>query len=177
MPIPGGGGELITAEEVKGWIQDRRTMPLSDLSRDVRLSLAGAQDKIPVIFADGALYLPVRGSPSTHRLKLPSRDYKQLPENEHCMTSLARAFGLDAHKSEPYPVGRVWLTIATRYDRIKETVGLSRRLHQEDFCQALGFSHFKSLRGMNCSDRREYSARRGRGGDGASTQEGGVPGG
>lgn len=46
--------------------------------RGTRLSLAGAQDKLPVYLApDGRLMLPMNGAPSTHILKVPSGRFKR----------------------------------------------------------------------------------------------------
>ncbi|MGQ0508586.1 MAG: HipA domain-containing protein [Myxococcaceae bacterium] len=60
----------------------------------LRLSLAGAQDKLPVIAEGQKLFLPEGSSASTHILKLPSRRWGKLPENQLVMLSLARLVGL-----------------------------------------------------------------------------------
>ena len=51
-------------------------------SGGVRLSLAGAQDKLPVRVDGAEISLPLGSSPSTHILKFASRDWKHLPANE-----------------------------------------------------------------------------------------------
>src|SRR3546814_4678811 len=49
----------------------------------MRLSLAGAQDKLAVVLeADGRLRLPHRGEPSTHILKPDSRRFRGLRDAE-----------------------------------------------------------------------------------------------
>lgn len=118
----------------------RRFSVLAEVAggRRVRLSLAGAQDKLPVhVDARGRLGLPLGGSPSSHILKVPSRSYKHLPANEVLTTRLARALGLEAIDAELLRVGGVDVLLARRYDR-RVTDGNVRRLHQEDLCQALG---------------------------------------
>ena len=106
--------------------------------RGLRLSLAGAQDKLPV-YRDpaGLLCLPMHGAPSTHILKVPSRRFKHLPANELLTTRLARALSLSTVEMELLPVEGVELLLVRRYDRLVAD-GVVRRLHQEDVCQALG---------------------------------------
>lgn len=106
---------------------------------EVRLSLAGAQDKLPVAVQGGKLLLPLRHSPSTHLLKFGSRFYSHLPENEVYVTMLARAIGLPAVESVLQKTGQASIALVKRYDR-SCVDGVWERLHQEDFCQALGIS-------------------------------------
>lgn len=106
----------------------------------MRLSLAGAQDKLAVVAeADGRLRLPHRGEPSTHVLKPDSRRFRGLRDAEALGLALARAVGLDAAAGRLVDVlGRPALLIE-RYDRFRTPDGTLHRLHQEDFCQALGY--------------------------------------
>lgn len=106
----------------------------------MRLSLAGAQDKLAVVAEeDGRLRLPYRGEPSTHILKPDSRRFRGLRDAEALGLALARDLGLDAASSRLVEVlGRPALLIE-RYDRVHAPDGTLQRLHQEDFCQALGY--------------------------------------
>ncbi|MGH1347250.1 MAG: HipA N-terminal domain-containing protein [Nannocystales bacterium] len=52
------------------------------LDESNRLSLAGAQDKLPVCVHADAILLPLAGAPSTHILKLPNPAFGWLPANE-----------------------------------------------------------------------------------------------
>lgn len=104
----------------------------------LRLSLAGAQDKLPVrVAADGRLQVPVGSAASTHILKFAGRDFAHLTANEVFTTWLARRLGLgvvDATlETRLDPPG----CLVTRYDR-RLADGQAVRLHQEDLCQALG---------------------------------------
>lgn len=114
-----------------------------------RLSLAGAQDKCAVLYSREAYFNPIGDAPSTHILKFESQDYKNLPLYEVFTTRLAGAIDLpvvdiDLCYSKSQSFARV-----VRYDRYTPDVnhdeleqgGHIRRLHQEDFCQALGFAH------------------------------------
>lgn len=104
---------------------------------EVRLSLAGAQDKLPVyVDAEGELFLPKGRAASSHLLKFESREFKQLPANELFNLRLASEVGLTTVRSSLRPIGRASALLVERYDRVRVDHEV-RRLHQEDFCQAL----------------------------------------
>ncbi|MDO9172820.1 MAG: type II toxin-antitoxin system HipA family toxin [bacterium] len=105
--------------------------------RELRLSLAGAQDKLPVHFADGRLSLPSGNRASTHLLKIASGGFPDLVQNELFCLTLARGVGLDVPPAQMAATATPIL-IVERYDRRTDADGTVRRLHQEDFCQALG---------------------------------------
>lgn len=106
----------------------------------VRLSLAGAQSKLPVVVRDGRVGLPVGNAPSTHVLKPElSEWFKGIAANEHCCMTLARYLGLPVPETELRTVGHHPCVLVQRYDReIDKVTGKVFRVHQEDFCQALG---------------------------------------
>ncbi len=110
------------------------------LGTPLRLSLAGAQDKIAVVAdANGRLRLPVRGEASSHILKPDSRRFRGLCELEALGLALARAVGLRTASANPVEIAGHRALLVERYDRIATTDAGTRRLHQEDFCQALGY--------------------------------------
>lgn len=103
----------------------------------LRLSLAGAQSKLPVIATEQGIALPEPGAPTTHILKPPIERFPGTTENEAFCMRLARDVGLDVAPVEIRAIGNRRVLLIERYDRtIVE--GRVRRLHQEDFCQALG---------------------------------------
>ncbi len=61
----------------------------------LRLSLAGAQSKLPVLLIDGQIALPAPGQPTSHILKPPISRFEGTTENEYFCMSLASAIGLD----------------------------------------------------------------------------------
>jgi serine/threonine-protein kinase HipA len=104
----------------------------------LRLSLAGAQDKLPVVFDGDRIGLPRNGTPSSHILKPAIRTLSDTVTNEGFCLALAETMQLKPAKSQVRSVlGRQFLLVE-RYDRVEDSKGLWRRLHQEDFCQALG---------------------------------------
>ncbi len=114
--------------------------PMMAGEKGLRLSLAGAQSKLPVVLRDGCFYLPENGAPSTHILKPElSEWFAGIVYNEHCCMTLARALGIPAAETRIVEIGNVPCLLVTRYDRaIDGVTGKVRRIHQEDFCQALG---------------------------------------
>jgi serine/threonine-protein kinase HipA len=104
----------------------------------LRLSLAGAQQKLPVVVVRGQIGLPQPGQPTTHILKPPIERFKATTENEAFSMRLAAAVKLPVAAVEPRCInGRTFLLVE-RYDRKIGADGRVGRLHQEDFCQALG---------------------------------------
>lgn len=104
-----------------------------------RLSLAGAQDKIAVVEDAGRLRLPATGEISTHILKPDSIVYPGLRDLEALGLRLARAIGLNVAQSALTEVAGRPALLLERYDRASAPDGRMIRLHQEDFCQALGY--------------------------------------
>lgn len=110
----------------------------------LRLSLAGAQSKLPVLLIDGQIALPAPGQPTSHILKPPISRFEGTTENEFFCMSLAGAIGLNVAAVEMRVVADRSFLLVTRYDRAVGTGGEVTRLHQEDFAQALGVpSHRK----------------------------------
>ena len=106
----------------------------------LRLSLAGAQDKLPVVVEGEKIGLPLYGAPSTHILKPPIQGVDGSVFNEGFCMALALALKLDVAKTQIRHVanqsGQRDYLLVERYDRQVGQQNL--RLHQEDFCQALG---------------------------------------
>jgi serine/threonine-protein kinase HipA len=104
----------------------------------IRLSLAGAQTKLAVHKGtNGVLSIPLRGAPSTHILKPAVKSLHHVVFNEAFCMKLAQAVKLRTANCEIGHIEGIDYLLVERYDRRSqgsETV----RLHQEDFCQALG---------------------------------------
>ncbi len=112
--------------------------PLLAGEAGLRLSLAGAQSKVPVVLVDGTVALPVPGQATTHILKPTISRFPATTENEAFIMRLAAAVGLDVAPVEPRIVRDRAFLLVRRYDRVVGDHGNVVRLHQEDFCQALG---------------------------------------
>lgn len=103
----------------------------------VSMSLAGAQDKLPLILVEGRLAIPTGGASSTHILKPSNPRLPGSVENEALCMVLARRCGLPVAEVTTGVAGARSYLLVKRYDRV-EMGGRTVRLHQEDFCQALG---------------------------------------
>lgn len=139
-PVPEGPFQqrLLTEKELRATITILPRRPLLAGEEGLRLSLAGAQAKLPIVLTPEGIALPAPGQPTTHILKPPISRFEGTTENEAFAMRLAHNIGLnvaevDIRRAE----GAVFLLIR-RYDRAIDTAGQVFRLHQEDFCQALG---------------------------------------
>ncbi|MFN3731386.1 type II toxin-antitoxin system HipA family toxin [Comamonas testosteroni] len=138
------------------WLSDEKLLALLDelprrpmLAGDdgLRLSLAGAQDKLPVVVDESIpsavrIGLPRNGAPSSHILKPAIHAVEDSVANEGFCMLLAQIMGLRPANARIHSVlGRSFLLVE-RYDRELHGQGPHqlqlKRLHQEDFCQALG---------------------------------------
>lgn len=135
-----GDRDKLSFAEIDRVIENRESLYVHTLIQHKgRFSLAGAQDKIPVIFQDGELLLPRDAAPTTHILKPPARiagTYETVA-NEYLSMSLARAVGLPVPEVQLVGEEHLLFLIA-RYDRRKNKTGVER-IHQFDLCQAQGY--------------------------------------
>jgi len=112
--------------------------PLLAGDEGVSMSLAGVQSKLAVaVDSSGAVCIPLDGSPSTHILKPDSDKLWGSVENEAFCLALARRCGIAVPDFTTGRVGTRYYLLVERYDR-RRVEGGWRRVHQEDFCQALG---------------------------------------
>ena len=128
----------ISSGELKALIASLPKKPLLVGEEGIRLSLAGAQGKIAVAIRDGKMALPLNGSPSTHILKPNSPYFEGLVENEFFCMKLASAIGLEVANVKMGMADSTKFLQVERYDRSCPPDGELARIHQEDFCQALG---------------------------------------
>jgi len=103
----------------------------------LRLSLAGAQDKLPVVAEGDRIGLPLFNSPSSHILKPSIAGLEGSVFNEGFCLALANVLKLDTVKAEIRRISDRHYLLVERYDRQVTADGRLMRLHQEDFCQAL----------------------------------------
>ena len=143
-------GAPLPTEEERGWrltdhelarlLRSLPRRPLMAGEGDIRLSLAGAQDKIAVYIDGEDISLPLGGSISSHILKPAIPSFPGVVENEAFCMELARQVGLPVPAAMAIEGERPFYLVE-RYDRRRSEDGRLLRLHQEDFCQALGYAH------------------------------------
>lgn len=129
------------------WLDESQLIALLDelprrpmlAGRDgMRLSLAGAQDKLPVVFDGERIGLPKGGQPSTHILKPAIASVEGSVINEGFCLALALAMGMPTAQAQIFQANDRQVLLVARYDRRTGDDGQPMRIHQEDFCQALG---------------------------------------
>ena len=129
----------------------KRNLPLMASWDDIRMSLAGVQEKLGLrIDAHGAMFLPEGTAASTHIVKPENArlDFPFCPANEFFCMRLATELGVPVPVVDLLHLPTPLYTIE-RFDRKAVTtiggdVGSGvQRLHQIDLCQALGVSPSK----------------------------------
>ncbi len=103
-----------------------------------RLSLAGAQNKLAVGYKNGKILLIKGGSPTTHIIKPEIELFTDTVYNELFCMKLAKLLNIDVPEVSIHFVNDTPYFLTERYDRKIDEDGAITRIHQEDFCQALG---------------------------------------
>ena len=136
-PSQSSSYQALSHQELNNMIDNRMTRPLIMARDDIRMSLAGTQDKLPVFFEKKHLYLPIGFKPSSHILKPPSLAWPDTVINEMFCMTLAQRARLNVPNATVYNTDKYLCYLIERYDRVMENQTLNR-IHQEDFCQAIG---------------------------------------
>lgn len=140
LPVPTRCDDVqwLSDEEVVAILDELPRRPMLAGKDGLRLSLAGAQDKLPVVFDGTRIGLPLNGTPSSHILKPTIHAVEDSVINEGFCMALAEAMQLKPAKSKVHFVLDRSFLLVERYDRLLDAQGHRQRVHQEDFCQALG---------------------------------------
>ena len=128
----------LTDEELKKHIEELPFKPFFvQADNDIRLSLAGSQDKSAITLVEGKVCLPKNSTPTTHILKPVIKNLEYTTINEYICMKAAKKLNIDVADVDIRQIDNIKYLLIKRYDReIKnKTV---KRIHQEDFCQALG---------------------------------------
>lgn len=137
-PLESGNYRLLPTDELDRIIESMPRRPLLAAEEGVRLSLAGAQNKLPVHYEDEKLYLPEGSFASSYILKPQIPHIEDAVFNEAFCMMLAGRLGFSVARPLAKSTGKNWYYLVERYDRVVRPGERVRRLHQEDFCQALG---------------------------------------
>lgn len=114
---------------------------------ELRLSIAGAQEKTALLWRDGNWWLPHGATPTTHILKLPMGlvgnmrlDLSESIENEWLCAEILAAYGLPVARTAPLRFEDIRALAVERFDRAWWHAEDGRRWlirrPQEDMCQA-----------------------------------------
>ena len=127
----------LTDDALNQLVREMPQKPMLVAEGDIRLSLAGAQNKLPVFYDMGVVSLTKGYVPSSHILKPPMEHFSNTVENEIFCMQLAKKMGLNVPEVTLLQTEKP-LYLIERYDRTRNAEGELVRLHQEDFCQSLG---------------------------------------
>lgn len=134
--LPSDAYEPITEADLISILNQLPQRPLLAGKAEIRLSLAGAQNKLALRLDARGFSIPLHESPSTHILKPEHDRFPGLADNEAYCLKLASAVGLNVCEAEVRQFEQHRCLLVSRYDRALRN-GTVLRLHQEDFCQAL----------------------------------------
>jgi serine/threonine-protein kinase HipA len=125
-------------EDLERLIEELPNKPFLVGDEGVSMSLAGVQTKLAVaVDQTGCVCIPMNGSPSTHILKPDAPRLWGSVQNEAFCLTLARRMKIPTPSVTTGQAGKRTYLLIKRFDRT-EVSGRWRRLHQEDYCQALG---------------------------------------
>jgi serine/threonine-protein kinase HipA len=134
----------LSDNELAQIIHNLPKQPLMAGEQGIRLSMAGAQDKLAVCIKDGQYMIPLGNAISTHIIKPEKQHFLELIDIENFCMKLSASIGIPTARTEIKNISGSRFLLVERYDRIHSTDGSISRLHQEDFCQAMGkMSMFK----------------------------------
>lgn len=115
---------------------------------DLRLSIAGAQEKTALLRHNKQWLLPHGSTPTTHIFKLPlglvghmQADMRTSVENEWLCSKIMQAYGIPIAACEIARFEDQKALVVERFDRtLSKDISWIVRLPQEDMCQAMGIS-------------------------------------
>lgn len=141
----------VSIDELTERLNQRKQIPITIWDGKPRLSVAGAQEKLPITKIDGKYGFGDGELSSTHILKFDKTDEK-LVLNEYFSLTLAKNAGVDVTNFELKKIGDEFVLEIKRFDRIIISNKKVQKLHLVDGCQLLGVpSSFKYERNFGTS--------------------------
>jgi len=129
----------ITDEELANRISNIEESSIVIWDKKERLSLAGVQEKLPVIIKDGQIGLGDGTLSSTHIMKFQTKKHTNIVVNELFCMKLAKKINLSVAEVELYRFKEHPVLMVKRFDRIYKESRVER-LHVIDGCQMLDLS-------------------------------------
>lgn len=140
-------GDPLTSDDVERVLAGALTPSMGQQGNEdtFRISLAGAQEKIALLWHADQWNRPNGATPTTHILKLPigvspqGIDLTTSVENEWVCAKIVQAYGIDTAPCRIETFGQFKTLIVERFDRrLADDRTWWLRLPQEDFCQVTG---------------------------------------
>ena len=129
----------ITDKELANRITNMEENSIVIWDKQERLSLAGVQEKLPVIIKDGQIGLGDGLLSSTHIMKFQTKKHANIVVNELFCMKLAGKINLSVAEVELYRFAEHPVLMVKRFDRVY-TENRVERLHVIDGCQMLDLS-------------------------------------
>jgi antitoxin component HigA of HigAB toxin-antitoxin module len=119
LPVPTRNDDVqwLSDQEVVAILDELPRRPMLAGKDGLRLSLAGAQDKLPVVFDGARIGLPRNGTPSSHILKPAIHAVQDSVSNEGFCMALAEAMQLKPAKSKVHLVLDRSFLLVERYEQ------------------------------------------------------------
>lgn len=150
-------GDVLSEAQVAELLAGTRTGPdigaAQDADQDLRISLAGAQDKTALLRYKDQWLVPRGSTATTHIFKLPlgfigarKANFQDSVDNEWLCLRLLKEMGLPTAEATIEQFNDQRVLCVQRFDRrLRKTAEgeILLRLPQEDFCQVLGRSYLK----------------------------------
>ncbi|MGH8226732.1 MAG: type II toxin-antitoxin system HipA family toxin [Steroidobacteraceae bacterium] len=139
--------KALTDAQVERLLDQTISEPAPGISddEDLRISIAGAQEKTALLWHQNQWCKPLGSTPTTHIFKLPlgevggiRADFSTSVENEWLCAEIARELGWPVANCRIAVFGRHKVLVVERFDRRLVDHSWWARLPQEDFCQVLG---------------------------------------
>lgn len=142
-------GRPLSTKEIARLLRDTTSTPNMGQHEpldDLRLSIAGAQEKTALLWHEGRWILPEGSTPTTHIFKLPlglvgnmRADMRTSVENEWLCSKIVAAYGLPIARCEMAAFEDQKVLVVERFDRrMSSDTSWILRLPQEDMCQVTG---------------------------------------
>jgi len=130
----------ITDEELAERIEQIEEKSIVIWDQKERLSLAGVQEKLPVIIQNEKIGLGDGKLCSTHILKFQTKRHSNIVINEYFCMKLAKSIGLDVADVELKYFGKYPALLVKRFDRVYKAEEGVERVHVIDGCQMLNLN-------------------------------------
>lgn len=126
----------ISDEEMANRISQIEDISIVIWDKKERLSLAGVQEKLPVVIIDGVIGLGEGSLSSTHIMKFQTKKHANIVVNELLCMKLAKKIGLNVAEVELRRFKNYPVLMVKRFDRVFKHDKVER-LHVIDGCQML----------------------------------------
>ena len=138
--LTGRADEYVSTDEaqIAQRLRNLADEPASWSMPEEHWSLGGQQEKFALAARAGGWFEAHGAAATTHILKPGIRVLRRQALVEHVTMRAAALLGVDTAATTYLRFEDQWAVVVERFDRLTDADGQVQRLHQEDFCQAVG---------------------------------------